>query len=79
MFGIGEQLDLIREVIIELKDPRRWRRGRRRQGRGKQNNYRRWGRRGSPLDEGPLDEGVQRRGSVATSGRPQQRGLVERG
>ena len=51
MFGIGEQLDLIREVIIELKAPRRWQRRRRRQGRGKQNNYRRWGRRGA-LDKG---------------------------
>ena len=55
--------DLIREVIIELKAPRRWRRGRRRQGRGKQNNYRRCIEDGGApgrgsLDEGPLDEGV---------------------
>ena len=49
--GFGEQLDLVGEVIIELEAPwRRWWR-RRRRGRGKQNNSRRWGRRGS-LDEG---------------------------
>ena len=46
-------LNLVGKVIIKLGAPGRcrwwWRRGR--QGRGKQNKHRRWGRRGS-LDKG---------------------------
>ena len=46
--GLGEQLDLVGEVIIELGAPGRWRWRRGRQGRGKQNKHRRWVHRGSP-------------------------------